>query len=264
MRFKGKVVVVTGGGKNIGAGIASAFGAEGAEVAVDDIDLAAAEEIAHKINASGGKAWAWGADVSDAAAVSRMVAEVRNQMGPIHILINNAALVTRTAGTTSLVVDMPDEEWDRFFRINVKGPFLMSREVARAMIKDCIKGRIINITSGAAESARIGASHYCSSKAALSMFTRVLAMELAPHGITANAVSPGLFPPPQKEPLTEGRKLYLEATLSGIPVGRFGRPEEIARTVLFLAEDGSDYISGATVRVDGGSMAGRTHLPRSY
>jgi len=264
MRFKGKVALVTGGGNNIGAAIAYAFGTEGAAVAIDDIDRDAAEEMARNIQAAGGISHAWCADVSDSEAVSHMVAEVRQQFGPIYILVNNAALVTRTSGTTSLVMEMPEEEWDRFFRINVKGAFLMSREVGRTMIQDGIQGRIINITSGAAESARIGASHYCSSKAALSMFTRVLAMELAPHGITVNAVSPGLIPPPQKQPTAPGRKHYLDAILSGIPRKRFGRPEEVARAVLFLAEESSEYITGASIRVDGGSMAGRAYLPRSY
>ncbi len=264
MRFQGKVALVTGGGNNIGAAIAWMFGTDGAAVAIDDTDSSAAEEMARKIQQAGGKARAWNIDVSDAPAVARMVKEVRDLWGPIHILVNNAAVITRSAGTTSSVVDMPEEQWDRFFRVNVKGPFLMSREVARAMIQDKVPGRIINITSGAGESARIGASHYCSSKAALGMFTRVLAMELASYGITVNAVSPGLIPPPQRGALTPARKEYEDAILKGIPVKRFGRPEEIARAVLFLAEEGSDYITGATIRVDGGSMAGRTYLPKSF
>jgi len=202
--------------------------------------------------------------VGDAPAVARMVREVRDLWGPIHILVNNAAVITRSPGTTASVVDMPEEQWDRFFRVNVKGPFLMCREVGRAMIQDGVRGRIINITSGAGESARIGASHYCSSKAALGMFTRVLAMELAPHGITVNDVSPGLVPPPRTSPLTPVRKEYEDAILKGIPLKRFGRPEEIARAVLFLAEEAADYITGATIRVDGGALAGRTYLPKSF
>ena len=264
MQFNGKVALVTGGGNNIGAAISLAFGAAGAAVAVDDIDGAAAEEISKKIQAGGGQSRAWSADVGDAGAVSHLIKEVWDHFGAIHTLVNNAALVTRTPGTTSSVVEMPEAEWDRFYQVNVKGPFLMCREVGKAMIQAGIQGRIINITSGAAESARVGASHYCSSKAALAMFTRVLAMELAPHGITVNAVSPGLIPPPPKKPLTEGRKQYEEAILSSIPAKRFGRPDEVARAVLFLAEDGSEYITGTSIRVDGGSLAGRGHLPRSY
>jgi len=263
-RFEGKVVVVTGGGNNIGAAVSLAFGAEGAVVAIDDIDQEAAEAVAGRIRAAGGRARAWFADVGRAAGVSRLVKEIREEFGPVDVLVNNAAVVTRSPGTSSLVVDMPEEEWDRFFRVNLKGPFLMSREIGKVMIEDGIQGRIINITSGAAESARIGASHYCSSKAALWMFTRVLALELASHGITVNAVSPGMVPPEQKEPLPAARQKYLEAILSNVPAKRFGRPEEIAHAVLFLAEQSSGYITGTSLRVDGGSMAGRTHLPKSF
>jgi len=159
-------------------------------------------------------------------------------------------------------LDLSEDIWDQSFRVNVKGAFLMSREVGRLMIRDGVKGRIVNITSGAAESACIGAAQYCCSKAALAMLTRVLALELAPHGITVNSVSPGLIQVPQQAPLTPGRREYREAFLRGIPMNRFGHPEEVARAVLFLAEDGSEYITGDTIRVDGGTLAGRSYLPK--
>ncbi len=263
MRFKGKVALVTGGGKNIGAAIAMAFGEEGAAVAVVDIDGFSAEETARKIQAEGGAALAWALDVGNASAVAGIVNQVPEHFGTIHVLVNNAALVTRTSGTINTVLEIPEEMWDKFFRVNVKGAFLMSREVSRIMIRDGVRGRIVNITSAAAESARVGAGHYCCSKAALAMFTRVLALELAPHGITVNSVSPGFIQVPQSGPMTAARKEYMEAFLRGIPVNRHGRPEEVARAVLFLAEESSEYITGESIRVDGGVLSGRTYLPKS-
>jgi NAD(P)-dependent dehydrogenase (short-subunit alcohol dehydrogenase family) len=179
------------------------------------------------------------------------------------MLVNNAAMVTRTPDTIATVLEAPLEMWEAFFRVNVTGAYLMSREVSRIMIGDRVRGRIVNITSTASESARVGAAHYCCSKAALAMFTRVLALELAPHGITVNSVSPGYIQVTQGVPMTPGRKEYREAFLRGIPVNRAGRPEEIARAVLFLAEENSEYITGENIRVDGGALAGRSHLPRS-
>ena len=263
MRFKEKGALVTGAGGNIGAAIAQAFAAGGAAVALVDIDGSAAEETVGQIQTDGGASRGWALDVGDAQAAAEVVSRVRAHFGAIHILVNNAAVVPRTPGNNVTALDLSEDIWDQSFRVNVKGAFLMSREVGRLMIRDGVKGRIVNITSGAAESARIGAAQYCCSKAALAMLTRVLALELAPHGITVNSVSPGLIQVPQQAPLTPARREYREAFLRGIPLNRFGHPEEVARAVLFLAEDGSEYITGDTIRVDGGTLAGRSYLPKS-
>jgi NAD(P)-dependent dehydrogenase (short-subunit alcohol dehydrogenase family) len=262
LRFKEKVVLVTGAGRNIGAAIARAFAAEGAAVALIDIDAPAAEKIAGQIKAEGGNSRAWSLDVGMAAAAAEVLKQVRAHFGAIHILVNNAAVVPRTPESNAMALDLSEDIWDQAFRVNVKGAFLMSREVGRLMIQDGARGRIVNIISAAAESPRIGAVQYCCSKAALAMLTRVLALELAPHGITVNSVSPGLIQVPQTAPLTPGRREYREAFLRGIPLNRLGRPEEVARAVLFLAEDGSEYITGDTLRVDGGILAGRSYLPK--
>jgi 3-oxoacyl-[acyl-carrier protein] reductase len=263
LRFTEKVALVTGAGRNIGAAIARGFAAEGAAVALIDIDGSAAEKTAGQIQADGGTSRAWALDVGNARAAADVVSQVRSQFGNIHILVNNAAVVPRTPESNSTALDLPEEIWDQSFRVNVKGAFLMSREVGRLMIRDGVRGRIVNITSAAGESARIGAAQYCCSKAALAMFTRVLALELAPYGVTVNSVSPGLIQVPQQAPLPPGRQGYREAFLRAIPMNRFGRPEEIARAVLFLAEEGSEYITGDTIRVDGGNLAGRSYLPRN-
>jgi NAD(P)-dependent dehydrogenase (short-subunit alcohol dehydrogenase family) len=263
LRFKEKVALVTGAGRNIGAAIARAFAAEGAAVALIDIDASAAEKTAGQIKTEGGNCRAWSLDVGMAEAVAEISNQVRAHFGAVHILVNNAAVVPRTSESNAMALDLPEDIWDQAFRVNVKGAFLMSREVGRLMIQDGAKGRIVNIISAAAESPRVGAVQYCCSKAALAMLTRVLALELAPHGITVNSVSPGLIQVPQTAPLTPGRREYRDAFLRGIPMNRFGHPEEVARAVLFLAEDGSEYITGDTIRVDGGTLAGRSYLPKS-
>ena len=159
---------------------------------------------------------------------------------------------------------MEDEDWDRVFGVNVRGPFMLARAAARAMIANGCGGNIVNISSTAGESARVGAAHYCSSKAALNMLTKVLAIELAPHKIRVNAVAPGLIldevltapPPPETPP-------YVAALLSGIPFGRTGTPADIANAVRFLIDPASDWITGEIIHVNGGSTAGRVTLPRS-
>ena len=263
MRFKGKVALVTGAGKNIGAAISKAFGAEGAAVAAVDMDLASAEKTAEEIRAAGGKARAWKLDIGDSAAVGAVVPQVRDSLGGIHILVNNAGQVARTPDLNALIQDLAEEAWDRFFRVNAKGTFLVSRAVCQVMIRDRVPGRIVNITSAAAESARIGGAGYCCSKAALAMFTRVLAMELGPLGITVNSVAPGYIEVPQPGTVTPGRKEYREAFLRNVPMNRPGYPEDIARAVLFLAEDQAGYITGESIRVDGGALTGRLNLPKS-
>jgi NAD(P)-dependent dehydrogenase (short-subunit alcohol dehydrogenase family) len=256
------VALITGAGRNIGAAIARAFAAEGAAVALIDIDASAAEGTAEQIQAKGGNCRVWTLDVGMAPAVAEVSRQVRAHFGALHILVNNAALVPRTSESNAVALELPEDIWDQAFRVNVKGAFLMSREVGRLMIRDGARGRIVNIISTAAESPRVGAVQYCCSKAALAMFTRVLALELAPHGITVNSVSPGMIQVPQQAPLTPARREYREAFLRGIPMNRFGHPEEVARAVLFLAEDGSEYITGDTIRVDGGTLAGRSYLPK--
>lgn len=263
MRFKDKVALVTGAGRNIGAAIAKAFAAEGAAVALIDIDTIAAEKTAGQIKTDGGNCRVWSLDVGMAAAVAEVSSQVRAHFGAVHILVNNAAVVPRSPESNALALDLSEEIWDQAFRVNVKGAFLMSREVGRLMVRDKARGRIVNIISAAAESPRVGAVQYCCSKSALAMLTRVLALELAPHGITVNSVSPGLIQIPHQAPLTPARRAYREAFLRGIPMNRFGHPEEVARAVLFLAEDGSEYITGDTIRVDGGTLAGRSYLPKS-
>jgi NAD(P)-dependent dehydrogenase (short-subunit alcohol dehydrogenase family) len=260
LRFKGKVVLVTGAGRNIGAAIARAFGAEGATVAAADLVLSSAKETAQQIQGGGGEAQAWELDVATEGSVCEVVRQVRQRFGNIHVLVNNAAAVPRNPAANVPVQEMSLELWNHFFQVNAQGPFLMSREVSRVMIRGGVRGRIVNITSGAGESARIGAAHYCCSKAALAMLTRVMALELGPYGITVNSVSPGLIQVQME--MTPVRLEFMKSFLKAIPLNRYGQPEEIARAVLFLAEEDSGYITGESLRVDGGALAGRFHLPR--
>lgn len=248
-----RVVMITGGAHGIGQGIAQAFANAGARVIIADRQGDAAERTANSIaSGTGAELLAVAVDVRDAAAVTAAVAQTLDRFERIDVLVNNAGIYPNTP-----VVEMDEAEWDAVFDINVKGMFLVSQAVARAMIARGKGGKIVNISSGAAESGRVGAAHYCASKAAVNMFTRVLALELAPYEIAVNAVGPGLIEVPGWSLTQE----YVDALVASTPMGRIGQPEDVAQAVLYLASPNATYITGTTLYVDGGGLAGRPLPP---
>jgi NAD(P)-dependent dehydrogenase (short-subunit alcohol dehydrogenase family) len=251
MRFENTVVVVTGGGNGIGQAIAQAFAAEGAAVAIAEINPAAGERTAAAIIAAGGRAIAVPTDVADEEQVAHMAATVEAQLGPITILVNNAGVVAHI-----LLLEMDRETWDRQIAVQLTGPFLVSKHIARGMIANHTPGRIINISSVSALMGRVKGGPHCASKAGLTLLTKVLAMELGEYGITVNAIAPGLI---QTEAQREEMNLsqeYQQRYLRELPLGRLGQPDDIARSVLFLASPDAAWITGQLHVVDGGLMAG--------
>jgi 3-oxoacyl-[acyl-carrier protein] reductase len=259
--FSGNVVLVTGGGTGIGAGISRAFAARGAAVAINDIHPDFAASMADTLASEGSETHAVPADVSDKRMVAGMIDAVLDRFGRLDIVVNNAGIKTNRPELVSSVLEMPEELWDRMLDVNLKGPMLVCQAAARAMIELEITGSIVNVTSGSAFSARASAGHYCASKAGLAMLTRVLAIELAQFGIRVNAVAPGMVLTDESEQ-TEARRRYLETMKVGIPLGRFGSAEEIAQAIVFLASPAAAFITGEQLSVNGGSHAGR-NLPRS-
>ncbi len=180
-------VLVTGAGGRIGAAIARVFAVRGDRLVISDLDPGKLESTLQAVGTPGGHVNAAVADVSDEQAIDRLVSETVATLGSIDVLVNCAGIFPNTP-----VVEMATTEWDRVFAINVRGPFLLSRAVARHMIAHQLAGSIINISSSAGESSRTGGAHYCGSKAALNMLTKTMAIELGPHRIRVNAVAPGL------------------------------------------------------------------------
>lgn len=246
-----RTVLVTGGASGIGRAIVEAFSAHGDAVAIMDLKQAAAPKMpAQDLLIQGDVSRPEDAD----AAIERCYREWRK----LDVLVNNAGIYPN-----SPVVEMDISEWRRVMGVNLDGPFLMSRAYAKRAIAANQPGCIINISSGAARSGRVGASHYCSSKAGVEMFTRVLAMELAPHHIRVNAIAPGLIDVRSEtnpEPVSDE---YRRELLKTIPMQHEGSPADIADVALFLASDAARYMTGSFVTVDGGSLAGRNQLPRS-
>ena len=251
--FSNQVVLVTGAGHGIGRQIALDFANEGARVGVNDIDEERAVAVVTEITNAGGQAIALVTDVRSIEQVNQMADMVFSQLGRVDVLVNNAGIYPN-----SLIVDMTEEEWDQVWDINMKGMFLVSQAVIRRMITEKPGGKIINMSSTASMRARVGASHYCSSKAAISMFTQVLALEVAEHNIQVNAVAPGLVEVPDWGLSQE----YVDALVAMTPRGRIGQPVDISAMVRFLASDAADFITGSVMVVDGGSAAGQS-LPLS-
>ncbi|HEX6989076.1 MAG TPA: SDR family oxidoreductase, partial [Bacillota bacterium] len=187
MSFDGRVVVVTGGAGRIGRGICRRFAEEGAFVAVVDRDGDGAAALAREIAGSEGTARGFTVDVSEEPAVEQLVSDVAAWRGPVHVLVNGAAVFPYAP-----LLEISTGDWDQAFRVNVRGPMLLTRAVARQMIAHRIRGSVINLTSYSGQSARADAGAYASSKAALNLLTRTFAIELGPYGIRVNAVSPGL------------------------------------------------------------------------
>ena len=195
-------------------------------------------------------------DVRDGTSVAAFLRAGEDAFGPATVMVANAGVYPNTP-----VLEMSPTEWDQVMETNVRGVFLSCQAAARSMVAHGTPGTLITISSGASTSGRRGASHYCASKAGVVMFTKVLAMELAEHKINVNCVSPGLVE------VSDGFSAistdYVTVLKQSIPWGRIGQPADIANAVLFLASPAAEFITGAVLAVDGGSSAGRAHLPLS-
>ncbi|MGH3097690.1 MAG: SDR family NAD(P)-dependent oxidoreductase [Streptosporangiales bacterium] len=252
----GRRVLVTGAAGGIGRAIAAHMVRAGATVAVSDAREEACTQVARELGTSTSSVRAITADLRVRADARACLRDAWEQLGGLDILVNAAGIYP-----SRLLLDMTDEEWDGVLGVNLDAPFALCTEFARALVAEERPGHIVNIASGAADRARPGAAHYCTSKAGLVMLTRALALELAPHRIHVNAVSPGFIAVDSAvNPL---REEYVEAISGGQPWPRPGKPEDIAAAVAFLCSGESDWMTGTTVHVDGGSGAGNAKLPLS-
>lgn len=252
MRLAGKSAIVTGGAGGIGRATSLALAAEGARVAVVDLQQDAAEAVAAEIRDAGGEAVAIAADVSAEADVERAVATAVDAFGGLDIAFNNAGIIRRTTAVETTV-----EEWDRVFGVNVRGIFLMCKHVVPVMAAKG-KGSIINTGSGWGLKGGGQAISYCASKGAVVNMTRALAIDHGPQGIRVNSVNPGDVNTGMLR--DEARQLGQEAgaflaDAADRPLGRMGEPTEIAAAVVWLASDESSYVTGSALVVDGGGIA---------
>lgn len=253
--FKDHVVLVTGAGAGIGFGIAQAFHEAGARVALGDLREPSLAQAVDRLGRSE-RVFTHPVDVRDGHAVDRFVKAAEGALGPVTVSIANAGIYPN-----SPVLAMTTDEWDRVMETNLRGVFLTCQAVGRRMVAQGTRGKLITISSGAYQSGRKGAAHYCASKAGVVMFTKVLAMELAPHGINVNCIAPGLIT--VERDVSQVSDEYVRTLVGTIPWGRAGTPEDIARAALFLASPFAEFITGEVLSVDGGSGTGRTWLPFS-
>jgi len=244
MMLANRVAVVTGASGALGRAIAVALSAQGAAVVVNYARNAqAAEELVKALEATGGRALAVQADVSTPEGAEALVKAATESFGRVDILVNNAG-ITRDG----LLMRMKEEDWDAVLDTNLKGVFLCTKAVSRPMLKARF-GRIINIGSVSGLLGVAGQANYSAAKAGMIGFTRATARELGSRGVTVNCVSPGAIEAGMLLELSEEQR---QAYLKQIPLERFGRPEDVAAAVTFLAGPGADYITGQTIAVDGG------------
>jgi NAD(P)-dependent dehydrogenase (short-subunit alcohol dehydrogenase family) len=245
VKLRGKTALVTGASRGLGAVIAAGLAAEGASVALHGRDSSAVATVKDRIVADGGRAISVSGDVRDPAQVDAMVTRAVEELGSVDILVNNAGVMS-----TAPFLELSPDEWDAVLETNLRGYFLVGQRAAREMVSRKY-GRIINISSTRQVQAWPGSTAYCASKGGIAMLTRIMALELAPHGVRVNSVAPGTF-------LTDLNREYLsdpefqEKRIATIPAGRLGVPEDLVAATVLLASDDADFIVGASLMVDGG------------
>lgn len=246
MKLQGKVSVVTGASKGLGRAIALGLAKEGSKLVVNyNGSPDAAEEVAAKIRETGGEAIVCKADTSSKREVDQLFRTAIDTYGKIDVLVNNAGIAFNTP-----FLEIPEEEWDKLIGINVKGYFLCGQAAAKWMAQQGTGGKIINISSTRQVQSHPGNVHYCTSKGAIYMMTRCMALELAPLGIHVNSIAPGTIPTNLNPAMNDPE--FREKRVTQIPVGRLGVPEDLVGAAVLLASSESDFMSGASIMIDGG------------
>ena len=243
MSLANQVALITGGARGIGKEIATLFAREGADLALFDVNAQVLEQTASELRALGRRVEGLVVDVTDASAVEAAVLKVLDKLSKIDILVNNAGITH-----DGLVVRMEESQWDRVLDINLKGTFLCTRAVAKAMLK-ARRGRIVSIASIVGLIGNPGQANYAASKAGVIGMTKSVAKELATRGITCNAIAPGFIKTEMTDRLADEAKQRLQAL---IPMGTLGEPRDVAQAALFLVSDAARYITGHVLVVDGG------------
>jgi NAD(P)-dependent dehydrogenase (short-subunit alcohol dehydrogenase family) len=246
MGLEGKVALVTGAGRGIGKTIVRVLASHGMAVGVNDIDQAAADSTVQELGREGVRALALAADVTQKTDVEAMVVRVEAKLGPLWLLVNNAGIYF--SGPTA---ETSEDTWDKAFAVDAKGVFLCSQAAIRRMIPRRA-GRIVNISSIAGVIVRTNQISYSSAKAAVVHFSRCLAVEMAPQGITVNCLCPGMTRTEMLEQGAKERGLNLEAMVELIPAGRMAAPEDHAYLVAYLASEEARHVTGQVITVDGG------------
>ena len=244
MKLQGQVAIITGAGRNIGEDTAKLFAAEGAKVAVADNHQGRADKVAAEIVKAGGEAQGFVADVASERDVEALVKGVVSTWGKIDILVNNAAV-----SDNKHMLDISKEEWDRVMAVTLTGPFLMSKHVAKQMVAQGKGGKIVNVGSTSGFFGRRRAIAYTTAKAGVANLTRSMAVQLAPHNIRVNCVVPNKIGSPVGKDEFDPTRTIVNLR------GRAGMPIDLARAILFLASDDSDFIVGDMLFVDGGLAA---------
>ena len=259
MKLAGKVAIVTGGGSGIGRAICRRIAADGAKVVVADYDIDGANAVAAEIAAGGGEAVGVAVDVRDVPQTERMVAQAVERFGRVDILVNNAG-VFRMAP----VLETTEAIWDFNVDVNCKGVLFCAQAAARQMIAQGGGGKIVNLSSQAGRRGEPLVLAYCASKAAVISMTQSMALAFAPHGITVNAVAPGIVDTPMWDVVDREFAKYeglapgaaRKRAVDAIPIGRIEQPEDVANAVAFLVSPDADYITQQTLNVDGGNVPG--------
>ena len=241
-----RVAVVTGGGSGMGRAISLKLGEQGHRIGVLDINGDAAATVAKEVTAAGGPAAAVPVDVSDRAAIEEALDEVRSTLGPIEIMVTSAGI----EGFEDFLAITP-EAWDRMMAVNLTGTF----HCLQAAVPDMVEagwGRIVTISSSSAQSGTRNMSHYVASKGGVIAFTKALALDLAPKGITVNTIPPGVIDTPMMRRPIDAGTMNVDAVLARAPLGRLGTPEDIAAACAFLCSEEAGYITGQQINVNGG------------